>query len=320
MECILSVHMKRTAGSTPPQPPPSDVHRAELAEVRTEAKTRVAAAEGKLAQVEAEVCSLKGKFNAVLHNVSLGEAVKRGDVECVELLLQTKEPDDRVAESEPTPLMLAVLLNKRDIAVLLLSAKADPMAVRSTVLHTIDATTRIPTMGYKTRKEERTKDTSPLRIAVDRGNVDMIRMLVERGAVVNGGIGMGTPLHHAAMRAQPATVKALLECKADPLLQDFGGRTAFDWARVFRLNDVAEGNADLQHKEVAKLLSPSPNGYEAQADDIIADLIAFHMAPSASKSTRSPPIDDRRRSSAKVSTPSRRAIEFDIEDSTPESK
>lgn len=303
--------MKRIADSTPPQPPPSDPHRAELAEVRTEAKTRVAAAEGNLAQAKAEVCRLTDKLKAVLPNVSLGEAVKRDDVKCVKLLLQTKKPDDRVAESEPTPLMLAALLNNRDVAMLLMNAKADPMAVRSTVL---------PTMGYETRKEERTKDTSPLRIAVERGNVDMIRLLVERGAVVNGGIGMGTPLHHAAMRSQPATVKVLLECKADPLLRDFDGRTAFDLARAFRMVSVAAGGTDVQHKEMAELLSPNPKGYEAQADDQIADIVASCMASPASTSTHSSPIvgDDRRCSSAKASTPSRRAIEFNIEGSTPE--
>jgi ankyrin repeat protein len=75
-------------------------------------------------------------------------------------------------------------------------------------------------------RNHRTYDQTPLIMAVVRGHVDLVRLLLERGADVNdvGGYGR-TALHRAAEEGHEEVVSILLDCGADPSKKDIYGCT-----------------------------------------------------------------------------------------------
>ena len=71
----------------------------------------------------------------------------------------------------------------------------------------------------------------PTQTAAEFGNADALVQLVEYGARVETVDAHGrTALIWAAIRAQPATVSALLHCGADPSARMNGGATALQMA------------------------------------------------------------------------------------------
>jgi ankyrin repeat protein len=68
--------------------------------------------------------------------------------------------------------------------------------------------------------------------AAERGDVDLVEMLLRRGAKPNAQNRQGTTaLIVAARQGYAEVVKALLDKKADPNLADFTGRTPMSYAR-----------------------------------------------------------------------------------------
>ena len=75
---------------------------------------------------------------------------------------------------------------------------------------------------------------SPLHAAAEGGSPEVVRLLIERGADVNAGEREGrTPLQVAAKRAGPQMVRILLDAGARPNIARKGGRTPLMWA-IFR--------------------------------------------------------------------------------------
>jgi hypothetical protein len=82
---------------------------------------------------------------------------------------------------------------------------------------------------------------SALHTAARRGNLDMCRLLLGRGAVVDNSNGyISTPLHAAAKYGRLSVVKLLVERRADVRMKDDDGRTASEVARREGMTDVAE--------------------------------------------------------------------------------
>lgn len=72
---------------------------------------------------------------------------------------------------------------------------------------------------------------SPLHLAIIGSNVDIIEMLLKKGADIEVEDGKGqTPLHLSVLCKLPDAAKTLLEYDADIEAKDNKGRTPLDWA------------------------------------------------------------------------------------------
>jgi ankyrin repeat protein len=77
---------------------------------------------------------------------------------------------------------------------------------------------------------------SPLhRVVHEGGSVRLAKLLLDRGAHVDGGVGprvsdFGTPLHQAAMNGDMKLLELLIERGADVTRRTRAGKTAIDWA------------------------------------------------------------------------------------------
>jgi ankyrin repeat protein len=82
---------------------------------------------------------------------------------------------------------------------------------------------------------------TPLHHAAHNGQLEVCRLLLDWGAKVNTLNRFArTPLHHAAWRGHLPVVKLLVKEGADVRLKDKFGKTASDWARSVGKKDVAD--------------------------------------------------------------------------------
>ena len=71
---------------------------------------------------------------------------------------------------------------------------------------------------------------TPLHLAATGGHIEIVRLLLEKGADINARDIKGTPLHWAASRGHLEVVRWLVENGADINARDEDGRTALHWA------------------------------------------------------------------------------------------
>jgi ankyrin repeat protein len=84
---------------------------------------------------------------------------------------------------------------------------------------------------------------SPLRVAAMKGHLDIVKLLLEQGAIVDASGQTGrTALHWAALKGHRDILKLLLEYDAGIDVQDELVRTPLDWALM------------RGHRQAAKLL------------------------------------------------------------------
>lgn len=87
---------------------------------------------------------------------------------------------------------------------------------------------RDPTLALKPDRN----NMRPLHYAAKKGNVEMVRTLVRKGANVNDKDKKGyTPLHYACTKGNPETVKILLEFGADVNAKTNNNKTPLTFAR-----------------------------------------------------------------------------------------
>jgi len=80
---------------------------------------------------------------------------------------------------------------------------------------------------------------SILFFAAAGGNMPVLQQLIDRKAEVNTADSRGhTPLMAATMNNHPETVRLLLAAGANPVMTDFGAKTALDHARDMKRPDI----------------------------------------------------------------------------------
>lgn len=174
---------------------------------------------------------------------TIEEAIARGNIEAVESFI-VADPDAASTGARPgsPPLHQAILRQKSDIALLLISSGADVNAVDSsqrTPLHLCverdlpDLVAPLAEAGAKPDEKDPAGWT-PLHHTGAKDRVAVAKALLENGADVNirSELG-GTPLHEAAASASPELVKMLLDAGVDASIVAEGG-SALDIAKEFK--------------------------------------------------------------------------------------
>lgn len=137
--------------------------------------------------------------------------------------------DEKEEDHDQTPLGYACLLDRVEIAQILLNAGANP--------------------NHRPMPKDRlVQDDTPLAIAAARNSFQFIPLLVEYGADPNTegaknmtASGVGTPLQIAVYKGHKEAVVALLECGAAPNFEGASphGRTPLAIAQEFQKTDLA---------------------------------------------------------------------------------
>ncbi len=140
---------------------------------------------------------------SVSHAGAIHDAARSGDLEQIQRLIVKGSDVNAKATRDETPLVVAALAGKGEIASYLLQRGAD-----------IDART--------------SSGLTPLHAAAYAGHDDIVRLLVARGADIDdAGNAYGvTPLHLAAEENHVTTVKALLSLGASVIALESNGYSA----------------------------------------------------------------------------------------------
>ena len=104
--------------------------------------------------------------------------------------------------------------------------------VRAVMSDDLDEVKARVMMRAKVNARDKSRDgMTPLHAAVENGNIEIIKLLLAKGAQINARNKVGgTPLMWAAVYGNDDAVKELLKAGADKSLKDEDGKTARDWA------------------------------------------------------------------------------------------
>lgn len=174
-------------------------------------------------------------------------AVARDDDATVRQLLQrgfdpnTPDPRGRtglfLAVREPSPKVASVLIDWPTTDVEKRSLDDESPLMIAAITGQIDLARRLIERGADVNKPGWT----PLHYAASRGQLAVMRLLLEESAYIDAASPNGTtPLMMAARYGSPEAVKLLLEEGADPMLKNNLGMTAIDFANGVNRTDSAE--------------------------------------------------------------------------------
>lgn len=193
----------------------------------------------------------------------LHAATKWGTYSCVEALLEHRRCDEYLSAEDPAPLPLAVRNRRYKTAEVLLRHGLDPNSNDSneTALGHAILTDRVDIcrllLDYKADPNAHTDNSAPpLVLAMQNGNMEIIKMLVEKGADIEkpGTLHRfhGTPLSMAVVWASPKNsqnieaLQYLLERKADPNVEDKDGWSPLWLAAWWRVRYLDRANLTLE--------------------------------------------------------------------------
>jgi ankyrin repeat protein len=180
--------------------------------------------------------------------VNLHKAIKKGDMDAFCAALDAGA--DPNGEKDKQPALLHAVACSRGEMVRILVARGCNLNGRGPqrwcALHylsskrslhppNLDIGAFLLAAGIKVDTKDKDGRT-PLALAVARGDLEVMTLLLDHGADPNaaGGKARVTPLHHAAGGGQLAAARLLLERGASKGLEDRYGRTAFDAAKKWR--------------------------------------------------------------------------------------
>jgi ankyrin repeat protein len=206
---------------------------------------------------------------------ALHAAAKDGRIRMIEYLLMAGASIDAADRDGHTPLGIALAHNQPAVADLLkekgasASASPDPASSGRLLFDAVsrgqvDLVKEMLEQGVAVDQKLTDGGFTALMIAVQKEDERMTVLLLERGADPNVGDGSArTALHLAASRNNPVVVGLLLQHHADPLVKDTSGRTPMAQA------------VSLQFVEVADALLAAG----AKADtDVVKDWPMLHFA------------------------------------------
>lgn len=173
----------------------------------------------------------------------------------VKLLLAAGAAPDPYGKHEQTPLIDAAARDRTDIVVALLDAgaPADSCADSLTPLESaasvgaIHAAKVLVARGANVNGCGKELETPPLACAVTLPDMALASWLIEKGAVVDTRYGLGqTPLFNAVLSRNHKAVKLLLEKRADPNAVDDSGSSALHVAAGLGLLKMARMLVDAR--------------------------------------------------------------------------
>lgn len=176
-------------------------------------------------------------------------AASKGDVRCLEILLEAGSNADYADFDGNTPLSRAIAHGNREMVQRLLEKGCSPngsdrqrytplvLAIREGYFDIAQAL-----LESHANLNAKCKSKKPaLWAAAILGYQDMVRLLLQHGAVVDVCADRGTtPLMCACAKGHAAVVKVLLDANADLSIRDEDGRTALDWAKRGDRDQIAQ--------------------------------------------------------------------------------
>lgn len=167
-------------------------------------------------------------------------AASKGDIRCVEILLEAGSNTNYADFDGNTPLSRAIAHGNREMVQRLLEKSCSPngsdrhqytpllIAIRAGYF---DIAQDLLESHAQVNARCKFAETA-LGEAALQGHQDMVRLLLQHGAVVDICNDRGTtPLMWACDRGHTAVVEVLLDANADLSIRDEDGRTALDWAK-----------------------------------------------------------------------------------------
>ena len=182
-------------------------------------------------------------------------AAQYGRRELAELLLAKGADPEGADALGTTPLRIAATGGHKEVADALMDSGAKVDIFVASAFGDVESTRRL-LQEDPGRANARHRST-PLRLAAERGHVEVIEFLLAAGADVNAETFEGTPLHGAAAQGHKAAVELLLAGGADVNVRDRDGWTPLHCAAYYGHRDIAElllaRGADLDVHTAASL-------------------------------------------------------------------
>ena len=166
------------------------------------------------------------------------KAIEFDNAEAVTALLQRGfDPDSPNPQGQPA-LMLAMQKSSRKVAEVLMAWKTTNLSIHNPQMETPLMLAAITNQFDWAKKliergaDVNQKGWTPLHYAATKGNIEIMRLLIENHAYLDAESPNGTtPLMMAAHYGTPMATKLLLEEGADPRIQNGLGINALEFAR-----------------------------------------------------------------------------------------